>query len=413
LPVGALLCWSDGGYTKHTNRAGWGACMLRKEAESSTLSELELALIDELWGPIETATGREFSYGAETATNNTGELMGIAQIIVRLRQEGGHDPAALFYDSEYAAQAAQSGKGKKNIALVAAVHELLIAERKRRRGGVQLMHVKSHTDDQWNDHADDLVQDGKEDGPYSQLAKDTPESYEDSVARAEARRLRQLRTEQRTAAEAEKKKEKRLRRCAAKRKMWLERRATKAAAKALRLQHCDEQRRHWATAYFTRPLSGEGLVSDRSNEVGAASTAAPCSPYSPLSPVLSLAERIKGDNYTGAARTPSRDWSDDEEDIITPGLTPRWERAPNRGYLSPLLRRLALEWETVPATPHLLVAETPERTPASPQTPQQATPTMAMEYTPVTLVPETPTTTATPLMPLTLHLCCSMEMDRE
>ena len=41
-----------------------------------------------------------FYLGAREGTNNTGELVGIAQALLWVRNDGGDEPAAILYDSE-------------------------------------------------------------------------------------------------------------------------------------------------------------------------------------------------------------------------------------------------------------------------------------------------------------------------
>jgi ribonuclease HI len=80
--------------------------------------------------------------GAECGTNNTGELIGIIQAIVWLRADAGHEPAAIAFDSEYAAKVAQGiYKPKKNMHLPLLSQGLVARERARRRGGVTFIHV--------------------------------------------------------------------------------------------------------------------------------------------------------------------------------------------------------------------------------------------------------------------------------
>jgi len=55
-------------------------------------------------------------------------------------------------------------------------NRLFREEQLRRQGGVHFIHVKGHSGDEGNDHADDRVQWGKGEGPYCRFALDG--SYE-------------------------------------------------------------------------------------------------------------------------------------------------------------------------------------------------------------------------------------------
>lgn len=164
LPPGALLLYTDGGCDGNTNvattnhPAGWGAVALQKGVPGAEL----LQTLAELYGPVELSGKSPWFIGAEVASNNTGELSGIAHALLWLRDEGGHAPAAIVYDSEYAAKITQGVyQATKNPAIAASCRKLCSAEQKRRTGGVRFIHVKGHSDDPWNDKADALVQLGK------------------------------------------------------------------------------------------------------------------------------------------------------------------------------------------------------------------------------------------------------------
>ena len=127
-------------------------------------------VLDELWGPIDTDPTSEWYMGASEGTNNTGELTGIAQALLRMKKGGGKEEAAICYDSEYAAKCTEGiYKPKKNLVLVQLCQRLYSEECERRGSKVRFIHVKGHSGDRWNDRADELVQWGKEEGPYSRL----------------------------------------------------------------------------------------------------------------------------------------------------------------------------------------------------------------------------------------------------
>ena len=87
-----------------------------------------------------------------------------------MRAEGGHEPAAICYDSKYAANVTdRTWAAKSNVEAARINRDLYEAEHERRSGGVQMIHVKGHSGNIANDYADRFVQDGKGSGPYSRL----------------------------------------------------------------------------------------------------------------------------------------------------------------------------------------------------------------------------------------------------
>jgi len=166
MPLGSLLLYTDGGCTGNTDvatavqPAGWGVVVLEK-AGGSRGGEY-LRRVTELYGPVELNPSSPWFLGAEVASNNTGELSGIAHALIWLRDEGGQAPAAVVYDSDYAAKITQGiYKAHKNRDLAGSCKRLCASERQRRAGGVIFVHVKGHSNDTWNDRADALVQLGK------------------------------------------------------------------------------------------------------------------------------------------------------------------------------------------------------------------------------------------------------------
>ena len=166
MPRGSLLLYTDGGCTGNAGvaetvrPAGWGVVVLEKQAETG--SGQTLRQVAELHGPVELNQSSPWFLGAKVASNNTGELSGIAHALIWLRDEGSQVPAAIIYDSDYAAKITQGiYKAHKNRMLAGSCRRLCTAERQRRDGGVTFVHVKGHSNDQWNDRADALVQLGK------------------------------------------------------------------------------------------------------------------------------------------------------------------------------------------------------------------------------------------------------------
>lgn len=168
LPRGSLLLYTDGGCTGNQGvastiqPAGWGVVVLKNEREADSHEAGGKRWLAELYGPVELCQSSPWFIGAEVASNNTGELSGIAHALIWLRDEGGQAAAAIVYDSDYAAKIAQGiYKAHKNRALAKSCRRLCTAERQRRAGGVTFIHVKGHSNDRWNDRADALVQLGK------------------------------------------------------------------------------------------------------------------------------------------------------------------------------------------------------------------------------------------------------------
>jgi ribonuclease HI len=174
----AVVFYTDGGCDGNGangvwGKAGWGAVAMRTNASTG---EREVA--DELWGNVELDATSPYFLGATVGSNNTGELIGIAQALIWLRDvDAGQAQAAICFDSEYAARITQGiYRPKKNAELSRICQRLLKEEAKRRAGGVKFIHVRGHSDDVGNDRADLLVQWGKEEGPYSRLREAEPET---------------------------------------------------------------------------------------------------------------------------------------------------------------------------------------------------------------------------------------------
>ena len=123
----------------------------------------------ELWGPVETDPGSSWWCGAQRGTNNTGELIGIGQALIWLRDIDKSERAAIMlYDSGYAANmVAGRWQPNSNQHLVQWARGLLAQVQESRE--VHWVHVRGHSGDGGNDRADELVQWGKEEGPYARL----------------------------------------------------------------------------------------------------------------------------------------------------------------------------------------------------------------------------------------------------
>ena len=90
LPQGALLLYTDGGCDGNTSvasvvhPAGWGVVALEKGPPGDEPTKRA-----QLFGPVELTRSSPWFLGAEVASNNTGELCGVAHALLWLREEGG------------------------------------------------------------------------------------------------------------------------------------------------------------------------------------------------------------------------------------------------------------------------------------------------------------------------------------
>ena len=166
-PDGTLIVYTDGGCDGNGARgyhgaSGWGVCITKKTATGT------LEVIAELHGPIVTDRGADWDLGSERGTNNTGEVCAVIQALLYLAHSDNPAPAAILFDSQYAARATQGAtRAKKNIELIRCARKML--DTARRRATVDFIHVKGHSADAGNNRADELVQKGKGPGPHSRL----------------------------------------------------------------------------------------------------------------------------------------------------------------------------------------------------------------------------------------------------
>ena len=67
-----------------------------------------------------------------------------ATALLWLREEGGDDPATIFYDSKYAAKITLGEwKARKNLGIAKNCQRALAAEKRRRRGDITFVHVSA------------------------------------------------------------------------------------------------------------------------------------------------------------------------------------------------------------------------------------------------------------------------------
>jgi ribonuclease HI len=124
-----------------------------------------------MWGPVVIDNDSIWFCGATRGTNNTGEIIGIGQALMWLRDadEAIDIPAIMLFDSCYAANMVTGRwQPNANVALVEWARKLL-ADVKPTGRTVHLVHIKGHSADGGNDRADELVQWGKTGGPYCRV----------------------------------------------------------------------------------------------------------------------------------------------------------------------------------------------------------------------------------------------------
>ena len=172
LPSDSLLAYTDGGCDGNGARgiwgkAGWGVWICSKRRTP----------LADMWGPVVIDPHDKFFCNCAIASNNTGELCGMLNALLWAKRQGGDEPFAICYDSKYAKNITTGiWKPRKNISIGHLCNRLFREEQQRREGGVHFIHVKGHSGDDGNDHADDRVQWGKSEGPYCRFALDG--SYE-------------------------------------------------------------------------------------------------------------------------------------------------------------------------------------------------------------------------------------------
>mmetsp|Transcript_424 Transcript_424/g.800 ORF Transcript_424/g.800 Transcript_424/m.800 type:complete len:518 (+) Transcript_424:47-1600(+) len=140
--------------------AGWGAVVIQCSGRESCHVNGAGQVVAELYGPVILDANSPFFLGAEVQSNNTGELSGVCEALLWLRdQELSQRPAVLYYDSKYAGKVAQKDyRAHKNQQLAASATSLV--EEVRARRTLRLEHVKGHSNHAWNDHADRLANRG-------------------------------------------------------------------------------------------------------------------------------------------------------------------------------------------------------------------------------------------------------------
>ena len=152
---GAGRVWGDSGY---------GVVIFEVREDGSVV---EIATV---YGPVVVDATSEWSLGAVRGTNQTGELCGCINALLWLEEYGEDGDVAICVDSLYAGNEIEGCWAvKANHQLIRYGQEVLKKVRKTR--SVTFIHVKGHSSDGENDRADELVQWGKSDGPFTRLGQ--------------------------------------------------------------------------------------------------------------------------------------------------------------------------------------------------------------------------------------------------
>ena len=123
-----------------------------------------------VYGPVVADAKSEWFVGAKQGTNQTGELCGVLNALLWLEEFGEDGDVAICVDSLYAGNEIEGcWAANANVDLITYGQEVL--KRVRQTRSVTFIHVKGHSSDVGNDRADELVQWGKSDGPFTRLGR--------------------------------------------------------------------------------------------------------------------------------------------------------------------------------------------------------------------------------------------------
>ena len=156
------VCYTDGGCVKNSEvndsmqLAGAGCAVLNGSSTTAT------GTLVGLYCPVITDPGHPHFLGAVRGTNNTGELVGVGEALLWLRDfDATTDDAEIYVDSKYAAAVTEARWGySSNHALIRCVQSVLVQVRAVRN--VSFFWVAGHSGDKFNDVADDLATIGQD-----------------------------------------------------------------------------------------------------------------------------------------------------------------------------------------------------------------------------------------------------------
>ena len=166
--INELALYTDGSCRDNNNNkvstqpAGWGIAVVEGKVDENRKITREGRLIESLYGPVITDLKSKYFLGTEKASNNTGELTAICEGLLWLKDhETSNRPVAFYYDSKYAAKITTGEfRAKDNKHLAATARALLKTVLEKRK--VRFEHVEGHSNDRWNDKADELANIGAE-----------------------------------------------------------------------------------------------------------------------------------------------------------------------------------------------------------------------------------------------------------
>lgn len=172
MKTAAYVVFSDGACKGNSDvkhnvcAAGWGAAIL-KHCDSND----GFSIVSEIWGPVVLDAADPAYLGAEVTSNNSAELSAIGEALKWLRDVDKTKayPIIFRYDSEYAAKSITGEfNGPKNKLLIHNIRQLYREVVQQRDDGgnlksseiIQFHHVKGHSENMWNDLADQLANRG-------------------------------------------------------------------------------------------------------------------------------------------------------------------------------------------------------------------------------------------------------------
>ena len=141
--------------------AGWGVAIVTEFTDLPTASP-NASLVTQLYGPVvSTHPERDLPFTTtEVGSNNTGELSAIAAALSwLLHTETSGTQAVICYDSKYAADSVLGVfNGKRNEQLIQHSRSLYLRVSLQRP--LSMQHVKEHSNNCWNNLADQLANRG-------------------------------------------------------------------------------------------------------------------------------------------------------------------------------------------------------------------------------------------------------------
>ena len=156
------VLYTDGGCVRNAatrdamQLAGAGCAVVNDARDASAGASVSI------YCPVITDPGHPHFLGAMRGTNNTGELVGVGEALLWLRDyDNNHDDVLIYVDSTYAPAVVEARWGyKSNHDLISCIQSILVQVRATRN--VTFKHVYGHSGDPWNDVADELATQGQD-----------------------------------------------------------------------------------------------------------------------------------------------------------------------------------------------------------------------------------------------------------